>query len=92
MMNDSMHRVRRALHASGVGVARRSRVAGVVVAATLALCATSAVAQDDRGALRPPQPSKEPDAPTFMTLASLLLLAAGLVGVAVLPSKRGHQD
>jgi len=65
------------------------RIAGKSVAlAVLAVCVTGAAAQD----VRPPQPEKEPEAPVFLTFASILLLGGAVIATALIPSKRGHQD
>ena len=49
-------------------------------------------AQNDAETLRPPQPTQEPKAPAVLTLFTVILLTAGVVGATLMPSKRGHQD
>jgi hypothetical protein len=49
-------------------------------------------AQDANEPLRPPQPTQEPKAPAILTLFTVLVLTAGVVGATLMPSKRGHQD
>lgn len=65
--------------------------------ALLALAASPASAQrgrDDDGPveLNPPQPSRDPSAPTILTMGSLVILGAAVIGAGLMPSKRGHQD
>ncbi|MEM1183729.1 MAG: hypothetical protein AAGI53_01885 [Planctomycetota bacterium] len=65
------------------------RFAGKSIAlAVLSVCVSGVAAQD----LRPPQPEKEPEAPIFLTFASVVLLTGAVIATALIPSKRGHQD
>ena len=43
-------------------------------------------------ALRPPTPTKPDDPPAAMSYITMALLIGLLVGAALIPSKRGHQD
>ncbi|MEM7754791.1 MAG: hypothetical protein AAF297_04045 [Planctomycetota bacterium] len=67
-------------------------LSALAAAATVAVVVSAAPAQDDARSLRPPQPEREPESPAFLTVATLLLISAGLIGASLLPSKRGHQD
>jgi hypothetical protein len=77
---------------------RTRTVAALAAAATLlTLAASPATAQrgrDDDGPveLNPPQPDRDPTAPTFLTMGSLIILGAAVIGAGLMPSKRGHQD
>jgi len=70
----------------------RRLLAAALFTVTIVGATPDASAQSDAADLRPPQPGKDPSAPSFVTAATLLLLAAGLGVASFLPSKRGHQD
>lgn len=41
---------------------------------------------------RPPAPAKTEDPPFLRTALVAILVTAGVLGAAMIPSKRGHQD
>jgi len=41
---------------------------------------------------KPPAPKETPKAPAILNIMLLAVSAAGVIGVCLIPSKRGHQD
>jgi FtsH-binding integral membrane protein len=60
------------------------------LAATLAPLAAAAAAWAQDNA--PPQPRLSKSAPAWMGFAVMVILLALVIGVSLMPSKRGHQD
>lgn len=82
---------------------RRLRLPGLALAAGLlgSVLLVSPVLPEARAqdasqapaAPKPPLPGKEDDSRPYLTAFLLMiLLAAGVIGVNLIPSKRGHQD
>lgn len=79
---------------------RFCRLAGGVLAACLVVSAEAQLRprQNDTGPggqpaqVSPPRPGTADRPPTIWLILLAALLGAGVVGTALIPSKRGHQD
>jgi len=68
-------------------------VAAPILLGALVALAPPAVAQQGGGGLRPPLPQRaETNPPRWLHFGVVLILGAATVAVAVMPSKRSHQD
>lgn len=78
---------------AGVAVAGAVGVLGVLAAPALGAARTppGLVLAQQSGAV-PPKPGKADDPPVIVTYGVMLILAAGIIGANMIPSKRGHQD
>lgn len=65
-----------------------------VVAGLLALPAFAqpATGRPTEELLRPPTPLQQDKPPTIRTFITAIVIVGAVVGVALIPSKRGHQD
>jgi hypothetical protein len=78
--------------------ARRSIILAAAVCAAVACSVPAALAQPSKDKkkqeeLRPPVPTQTGDMPTHLWgLTALLVGSMVVLGVTLLPSKRGHQD
>jgi len=79
-------------HAQRPATRLAPRLALGAIAATLLLGAMAAPATAQTQSVRPPAPGRTDDPPIIRTWILVGLLAAGCVGAACIPSKRGHQD
>ncbi len=69
------------------------RLAGVASLAAVMMTAAAAVAQPGQQGLQPPIPSPPLTAPSHpLQMAIAIVLLVLVIGVNMIPSKRGHQD